>query len=70
MAHKGTDLERRVILDEYWKQEAENMAMAKAASGLLYSGLCGQKRDALRLSIAMFPAREFGAPDVRPKANA
>jgi hypothetical protein len=69
MAHKGTDLERRVILDEFWKQEAENLAMAKAARGLLISGLCERKREALRISIAMYPTREFGAGEVRPKAN-
>lgn len=70
MARKGNDNERRVLLDEFWKQEAENLAMVMAAEGLLNSGLCARKRDALRLSMAMYPARRAGAPEVKPTASA
>ena len=70
VASKGADNERRVILDQFWQREAETLAMARAAKDLLRSGLCSRTRDALRLSMAMHPARAGAAPDVTPTSSA
>ncbi len=70
MARKGNDNERRVLLDEFWTRKAETLAMAMAAEGLLNSGLCARERDALKCSVAMYPARRAGVPEVKQTASA
>ncbi|MBI3794520.1 MAG: hypothetical protein HY280_07305 [Nitrospinae bacterium] len=69
MANKSTDLERRMLQDEFWRQEAESLAMAKAAVDLIHSGLCPQKRNALRLSVAMFMLQDAQNGGTRQIAN-
>jgi hypothetical protein len=70
MAYKGTDLERHIILNEYWRLEAESQAMEKAARQFMDCGLLGEERTALRLTASLFSEQEQLKSALRQKANA